>query len=1045
MLRLLTRRARAQWPVLVSLSAVLVVGATLVGTCTLLVTRTAQRAVEVAASRADPDDVSVTAYTVTIAAKNARSVAADTRRVVTSGVAPFNATTATRASSVMRSLPGSTDDRLNEGYLSGIEDLRSHSGLISGRWPRAGATGKSKALEAVLFQNTARLLGITVGSRVRLGPEIGGGDAPVVELTVVGIIRPLADAGWDRDPLEGAGFDPEPPDNTSARRTEAYGPFVVDLEGLLNSGSALDRLEVNARPDLSAPTSRGLDRLTVSLLGLDRKLQGTLGDRVWIERVSTPIPQTLLAARNQQEVTSGSVLALALIGLMITAIALALAGRLTTGVRADESELFTALGTSRGQFALVAAVEAAGLAVAAAVVSVLASSALFTALTHLPPLAGAGLTEPWAVTGVQVLAVCGGALALALLHVGLAVRTTAGPGDRRRRREVLARSGIDVLLAGLAAVGWWQLHAEPAAGGYRGDVVRVLAPALLLTAGTALALRLVPPLLGQAERLATRARGLVLPLAAFGAARRPQAIAAGLLIGLAAAAATFGLAFDATWTAAQHDQADLAVGTDLAITLKAPPVSGQSAVVRAATGGVISPVSDHGVAVGQWLGGSGSAPRLLAVDTRGAAALLRGRLDRGRSWAEVTKPLIPTSAVTGYLLPRGSTPTLTGTATGAIPVEVTPHLLLQDETGLRTECTGRAISLDGRAHPLPGCTPVAGLRLIAVTLPVSGAVGVDAGSSITATLKLPGATAAAAAWTVRSASPEAAQLTGVAVAATTTALRMSAEVHFVDGSNLSRVLVATSFGDPGPVPVVVSTRFAADVGAHRGSKLDLTVDQTPVHAVIADIVPTVPSTPGAATALADLDTLTRTLALHGDLDSPVTAWWAGHPTRTGGAALGVVTTRASETARLTGSPLRAALPAVLRVLVAAAILLLLGGVVLQVSSDLQLRSLEVARLRGLGLSRRDIRAALFGEHAAVLLPLLVLGAAVGAIATVLVAPLLIRSDTGAAPVPAAVAHWPWGTEILLLAALIAGCALAVTAAVTVQARRADAAHLRVAS
>ena len=40
-------------------------------------------------------------------------------------------------------------------------------------------------------------------------------------------------------------------------------------------------------------------------------------------------------------------------------------------------------------------------------------------------------------------------------------------------------------------------------------------------------------------------------------------------------------------------------------------------------------------------------------------------------------------------------------------------------------------------------------------------------------------------------------------------------------------------------------------------------------------------------------------------------------------------------------------------------------------------------------------------------------------------------------------HWPWAAEAALLALLLAGCALAVAAVVTVQARRADAAHLRV--
>lgn len=80
---------------------------------------------------------------------------------------------------------------------------------------------------------------------------------------------------------------------------------------------------------------------------------------------------------------------------------------------------------------------------------------------------------------------------------------------------------------------------------------------------------------------------------------------------------------------------------------------------------------------------------------------------------------------------------------------------------------------------------------------------------------------------------------------------------------------------------------------------------------------------------------------------------------------------------------------------------------------------------------------------AVLLPLLAAGAVVGALATRVVAPLLVRSDTGAAPVPATQPHWPWPAEAALLAVLLAGCMLAVAVVVTVQVRRADAAHLRV--
>ena len=218
-------------------------------------------------------------------------------------------------------------------------------------------------------------------------------------------------------------------------------------------------------------------------------------------------PQTLIEARDQQRLTAGAVLALALIGIVLTAIALTLAGRLTTGVRAGETALFTALGTSRGQFAAAAVVEAGALAVVAVALAIPVSSGLHAALTRLPPLSGAGLAAPVTVTGAQVLAVGCGALALAILHVGLALRPVAPVGDRRGRSELLARSGADLLLVALAAVGWWQLRAQPAGAGTRADAVRVLAPALLLTACAALALRLVPPALRRAERLAApRAR-----------------------------------------------------------------------------------------------------------------------------------------------------------------------------------------------------------------------------------------------------------------------------------------------------------------------------------------------------------------------------------------------------------------------------------------------------------------------------------------------------------------------------------------------------------
>ena len=73
------------------------------------------------------------------------------------------------------------------------------------------------------------------------------------------------------------------------------------------------------------------------------------------------------------------------------------------------------------------------------------------------------------------------------------------PRDRPDRRELLARTGIDLLLVAFAAVGWWQLWAQPAGASSRADAVRVLAPGLLLAASATLALRLVRPALRAAD------------------------------------------------------------------------------------------------------------------------------------------------------------------------------------------------------------------------------------------------------------------------------------------------------------------------------------------------------------------------------------------------------------------------------------------------------------------------------------------------------------------------------------------------------------------
>ncbi|MGC4821400.1 FtsX-like permease family protein [Micromonospora sp. DT63] len=1060
MLRLVSRRARAQWQLLAALLGVVTIGATLLGTCTLLVTHTAERALEVAVARAAPSAVDVTVYTGAVEGRDTRSVAADTRTVVTSALAPFPVTTTARASTVLRALPPALAPGTTvppQAYLSGLDDLPARAELITGHWPQHPG-------DAVLLESTAGLLHLTPGSRVRLGAELAHPPVPAIDVTVVGVVRPLPGRGWDRDPLAAAGSATGYRDGRFLQPVNAYGPFLVDLADLLTTGATVDRMEITAHPDLSHPHRRDLETMAGAVRSADRRLAGTLGDRVTLARVSSDLALTLGNADDQRRATAAVVLAIAVLGGVLAATALVLAGRLTAGIRADETALRSALGASRGQLAATATLEAGLVAAVATALAIPASSALHAGLTHLSPLDDAGLTVRPAITGAQVLAVAGGALVLTAVLTVLAIRPVPAPGDRRTRRELLARSGADLMLAVFAVAGWWQLHAQPTVASPRADAVRMLAPALLLTAGAALALRVVLPALRGADRLAYRARGLALPLAVSESARRPQAVAAGLLVGLACAAGTFGLAFDATCHQSQRDQAALSVGTDLALTLGTTPVPGDGAVVSAATAGAVSPVLNRGTAVGQWLGTAGDAPRLVAVDTTRADALLRGPVDSDRGWADVGATLAPRTRVTGLAVAAGAPLVLSGTAAGGASLAVTPRLLLQDATGLRTSCTGPAIPLDGREFRLPACATADGLRLVAVALPVTTDVGdepvaITGPVAIAVTLTVPPAGSPerptdGSDWTATSAPPVPSRMRDLTVqlspAPTGTALRMAATVDLDSADDAARTLVATAFADPGPVPVAVSARFASEVGVASGSTLSVTVGTTPVPIVVAEVVPTVPSAPGAVAVLADLDTLSRARAVTGDLTFPVDAWWVGHPAgpdaaeRATALHLGTVTNREAETARLTGGPLRAGLPAALRLIVPAAALLLLAGVVLHVTCDLQARAVEVARLRGLGMSRRGIRAVLLGQHVGVLLPLLAAGAAVGALATRVVAPLLVRSDTGAAPIPAAQPQWPWPAETALLAVLLAGCLLAVAVVVTVQVRRADAAHLRVA-
>ena len=157
---------------------------------------------------------------------------------------------------------------------------------------------------------------------------------------------------------------------------------------------------------------------------------------------------------------------------------------------------------------------------------------------------------------------------------------------------------------------------------------------------------------------------------------------------------------------------------------------------------------------------------------------------------------------------------------------------------------------------------------------------------------------------------------------------------------------------------------------------------------------------------------------------------------------GEVVTRARVTDDLARGPFEIIVPTVLTTLVVAAVVLLLAGIALVTGADQRRRSVELARLRALGLPRRGAQRLLLAEHAAFLAPLMLLGVCVGVAASWVLAPLMVRSDLGAAPVPTAVADWPSAAAAVVLGGALLGSALVTWLVAVRQVRASDRAGLR---
>lgn len=1051
MLILLLRRAWVQRRLLAAVVALVATACTLVGVCSLMMTVTADRAFDAEIGRSQPQDVSVTAYLVEVSGSDVAPARDEARSVLEGVLGPMRPTIETTANSRLRRLGSSG----RAAYLTTTDHLEARASLTSGRWPAATTAGPP---EAVVPGPTARLLDLDLGDRVTLDRELGlGGVDDAVTVTVVGTFLPLADAGWESDPLAGSGFAPAYSDGLEAAPT--YGPFVVPESAFLASGSSVRGVRVTANPTLALARASSLQAAAASLDEASGVLASRVGDRARIIRVASELPRTLQRLDAQQASTRSTVLVVLLLGTALSLAAALLAGWLVASVREDQRDLLRAMGLGRRQQLGTAVLEALLLSTAATVVAVPAAAVVHSRLSHLAGPEAAGLQQGPTVTWGLVLAVLATALLLTMTLVATSVAASPAPVPSRRRAAMLVTAAP--VLMGAAAFAWWQLRARPATAVDTGDVTLTLAPVVFVAALTVLGVGLVPLLLSFAARIGSRSRSLVLPLATLQAARRPHTGTSMVLVAATTAAAVFGLALGATWDRSQQDQAALRVGTDLSLTLPAPAGPDEAAEVEAAVRDqeddpIISTVIHRPLALGRFVGQEGSRPVLVALDTRQADDLLRGRPGPGQTWADVVADLTPGTPVAGVAVPDGGRKLrLRGPSPAGAALTVTPTAVLEGPTGFRSSVAAAPIALDGTSHPVRWLSsPGSGQRLVVLRLELDGFPGPSPSSAATVSVSVSVPESAAGAdgdaWRLLPRGEDSG-VSGGSVALHGTGTRTELRTTF--GVNLTYLdyvgveVVATAFPAPSDLPVVVSQDLVDAVGARVGDELSAIVGDTVLALHVAAVAPSIPSTPGQVAVLADVDTLSRALIEKGRLEPLVDAWWVARPTpgvvrALDALELGDVSLRTDVADQLAQGPLLVSTPITLLTLVALAVALLLAAVALVLTAERHRRSAEVVRLRALGISRGDARRLLVLEHLAFFVPLVLTGTLVGATTALVLGPDLIRSDRGAAPVPRAGVVWPWTTELLVIGGLLLGIAIMTVVISALHVRLSDPARLR---
>lgn len=935
-----------------------------------------------------------------------------------------------------------------------FDDLERHATLLEGRWP----ADRSSPIEVVVPGAVAPALGVRVGDVLEARSRFD--ESVVLAARVAGIYEAEApsSAFWWGDPLS----------------TVALGPLVTTPEAFTGLGLRDRTLRWRLEPDTTNLTIGTASALRRDLAALPGRLNegrpaGSQFD------VQTGLPGVLVEAEDALHLARAGVLVpfiqlalLAIYGLFVTT-ALLLERRYRV------TETLRLRGGTALQITSLALVEATLIAVPAVLLAPWLAAGSLRALNRVGPLADVGVhLEPRVSATSYVLAA--GAGVVCVLGLALpALRARRVSVARERRRPAIAglaqRAHLDLVVAGLALLGYWQLRRYHGTlvshqGSLGIDPFLVAAPAVLLLAGALFSLRAVPLAARLVERWTPGSRGTVSALGLWQLARRPRAYSRSvLLLVLAVAIGVFATTYASTWHRSQVDQAEHSAGADLRVEPSGVPSSPTtidlaSSYTRAGGDEALAAVSDS-FSIGA--GGSETAT-LLALDADRAGRVVRVRDDFApSSLGSLLGRLAEERGSLGSQPLPGRPTRLALTARislGEADERERPslYLYLRDGDGLLhlyrfAAAPGRSTrhELD-LARTLPDgtvSTPRYPLSLLGLELDI--APGFLSERRVTLDVRsLEAASGASAPWRpvalgkgwrgmavgfdfayvapkVTRVASQGSELQAVASTGSTTT---GPPPQFGFGQARATAQIVLRPGDdelPATMPVLASDAFLEAVEASVGDELPLALSSGTQTATIVGSFHRFPTLdPETPAVLADLPTfLALAFATQRSALQPAEWWLAATDDRGVAERLRAapfrsitVVSRSEEERALLDDPVAVGVIGALALGFIVAAIFAVAGFAANAAAEARSRRVELAVLRSLGLRRGQLTGLVSLETALVVVASLMAGAVLGLLVSWLVLPFVGLGASGAAPVPPVQLVVPWTTVLLLVLALL---------------------------